>query len=122
MATSPEGKLAAPAAVAGVAAVPPASSQQTAQAQAGSSAVKYSDQYYPSSSSPDDQRVAGTLGVPAGRRGGRPQLAVVLPAGSSVSGGEAQSSSEGGPEVSLNGGIASQVRAALYAGLMLTPV
>ncbi|KAI7842782.1 hypothetical protein COHA_003528 [Chlorella ohadii] len=105
VATSPEGKLAAPAAVAGVAAVPPASSQQTAQAQAGSSAVKYSDQYYPSSSSPDDQRVAGTLG-----------LAVVLPAGSSVSGGEAQSSSEGGPEVSLNGGIASQTGASGAVG------
>jgi hypothetical protein len=52
----------------------------------------------------------GALGVPSGRRGGRPQLAVVLPAGSSIGGGEAQSSSEGGPEVSLNGGIASQVR------------
>lgn len=122
MATSLEGKLAAPAAVAGMAAAPPASSQQTAQAQAGSSAVKYSDQYYPSSSSPDDQRMAGTLGVPAGRRGGRPQLAVVLPAGSSVSGGEAQTSSKGGPEVSLNGGIASQVRADLHAASKLPTV
>lgn len=48
--------------------------------------------------------------MPAGRRGGRPPPAVVRPTISSISGGEAQSSSEGGPEVSLNGGIASQVR------------
>lgn len=98
-APSPQGK---PAAVEGVAAAPPPPSQQAAQAQAGGSAGRYSDQYSPE----------GALGAAAGRRGGRPQLAVVLPAGSSVSGGEPQSSSEGGPEVSLNGGIASQVRPA----------
>ena len=109
MGTSPDGKLVAPAAVAGVAAAPPPPSQQMTQT--ASSGVKYSDQYYYPASSSDEQRVAGTLGMPAGRRGGRPQLAVALPAGSNISGGEPQSSSEGGPEVSLNGGIASQVGA-----------
>lgn len=109
-AASPDSKLVGPAAVAGVAAAPPPPSQQTTQGQAGSSAVKYSDQFYHPSSSPDNRQVEGALGVPAGRRGGRPQLAVLQPTISSISGGEAQSSSEGGPEVSLNGGIASQVR------------
>lgn len=80
--TSPDGKLPA---VAGVAAsLPPPSQQQQQQQQEAGLGVQYSDQYLPSS--PEQL---------AAKRGGRPQLAVVIPGGS--------------PEPSLNGDISAQV-------------
>lgn len=70
---SPDGK---PAAVAGVAALPPHSQQQQQQQLAAAAAGRYSDQGSP-------------------RHGRRPQLAVVLPGGGSSDGGPEASWAEG---------------------------